>query len=227
MPHPVDVDEHKNIQLKHKTVERCRNDYIFAFCRKDYCDVSFYNKLKKPSTASPEFKRGFTTLFEDNPKPVVFFLCYDIGDRPEIKTFIRHVICCVAVREKESIYVFAFDMRNMNDIAKGHAQYLERQLKQITDSPLSIHVVNASCLEKPSCHYLQRFKAFEDPGWCMAWALFFLDAVICRPVWKGKHVYELSVAELKHAFARIYRLVDDELKKHGNGFIEQWYELGL
>lgn len=228
MPHPTRVNEEKNIRLKRDLTDRCRDDYIFAFDSKDYGDVNIYNKLGKSTKGSSAFLKGFATLFHsESTKPVVFFLTYDIGDRPEINTFIRHVICCIAVREKDSIHVFVFDMRNLEDIANGQQNHLESELKKITHSPLPIHILNVACLERSKCTYLQRFKKFEDPGWCIAWAMFFLDAAICRPVWKGKYVYELSVSELKHAFAKMYRLVDDQLVKHGNGFIEDWYVLGL
>lgn len=233
MNHPTKQDERVNIRLKEQIVSRVRDRYVFAFDRSDYCDFEVFNILKEPTRAPREFVRGFQTLYLENPKPVVFFLCYDVGYKKELDDqFIRHVVCCVASRTGNTVHVLMFDMRNLREISNDLREILESELARVTHKPDSIklHITNIACVDRRKCVYLQRFKGLHEMGWCIAWASFFLDAAIARPVWKGKYANELTFDEQKHAFAEIYRLVDAQLRAtHSNGFIEDWYtlELGL
>lgn len=234
MNHPTQQDERVNMRLKNEIAKRVEGNYVFAFDKHDYCDFEVFNILKDPTRASREFIRGFQTLYHEPHKPVVFFLCYDVGYKKELENqFIRHVVCCVATRNGgDTIHVLMFDMRNLREISNDLREHIEKELGRVTQKPagLRLHITNVACVDRKKCVYLQRFKGLHEMGWCIAWASFFLDAAIARPVWKGKYAYELTYDEQKEAFADIYRLVDAELRRtQSNEFIEDWYtlELGL
>lgn len=234
MNHPTEQDERVNIRLKNDIAGRVRGKYIFAFDRNDYCDFEVFNILGRPTRASREFIQGFRTLYQTPNKPVIFFLCYDVGYKKELDDqFIRHVVCCVASRNGgDTIHVLMFDMRNLREISNDLRDHIEKEIARTTQKPssLKVSITNVACVDRRKCVYLQRFKGLHEMGWCIAWASFFLDAALARPVWKGKYAYELTFEEQKEAFAEVYRLVDAELRRtRTNGFIEDWYtlELGL
>lgn len=234
MNHPTQQDERVNLQLKRSIANKVKGNYIFAFDKHDYCDFEVFNITGQATRASREFIQGFQTLYQPSKKPVVFFLCYDVGFKKELDDqFIRHVVCCVAGRNGgDTIHLFMFDMRNLREISNDLRIHIETELSRVTKKPpsLKLHITNVACVDRKKCVYLQRFKGLHEMGWCIAWASFFLDAALARPVWKGKYAYELTFEEQKEAFAEIYRLVDAELRRtRTNGFIEDWYtlELGL
>lgn len=221
--HPTDVDEHKMIKLKKELVQGNHN-YFFAFSSRDYADFDTYNKLHEKTTSCPEFKAGMKQLLEGG-KPVVFFMTYDIGRRKEIKgIYIRHIICCLANKIGDHIEVFMFDMRNLRQIDNHLRQFLENQIAEQIGFH-DVRITNMACVERDSCVYLQRFKPKHDIGWCMAWAMFFLDSALLRPIWNGKYAYELSPEEQKKGFAEVYRVIDHELSESkSNDLIELWFQ---
>jgi hypothetical protein len=235
MNHPTRQDERVNIRLKQQIADRVKGKYVFAFDPKDYCDFEVFNILGNPTRASKEFIRGFQTLYRDDvAKPVVFFLCYDVGFKKELEDqFIRHVVCCIASRNGgDTVHLMMFDMRNLREISNDLREVIEKELGRVTKKPshIRLFLTNNACVDRKTCVYLQRFKGLHEMGWCIAWASFFLDAAIARPIWNGKYAYELTFDKQKEAFAEIYRLVDAELRRtQTNGFIEDWYtlELGL
>lgn len=234
MNHPTKQPERLNVSQKRQIANKVKGKYVFAFDPSDYCDFEVFNILGHSTRASSNFVRGFQSLYSSGKKPVVFFLCYDVGFKKELENqFVRHVVCCVASRNGgDTIHILMFDMRNLREISNELRHHIETELGRVTHKPphLKLHLVNVACVDRTRCVYLQRFKGRHEMGWCIAWAMFFLDVGVARPVWNGKYAYELSFEEQKEAFAEIYRLVDAELRKtRSNGFIEDWYtlELGL
>lgn len=232
MNHPTKQDERVNMRLKREIAKRVQDKYVFAFDPSDYCDFEVYNILGNSTRASREFIRGFQTLYTSSNKPVVFFLCYDVGFKKELEDqFIRHVVCCVASRNGgDTIHILMFDMRNLREISNDLRQHIEKELGRVTQKPshVKLHITNVACVDRRKCVYLQRFKGLHEMGWCIAWASFFLDVAVSRPVWKDKYANELTFEEQKEAFAEVYRLVDAELRRtRTNGFIEDWYTLEL
>lgn len=230
MRHPTEVDERDTIRRKHAKASKCTDRYTFAFSRSNYCDVEIFNISGNPTTSSKGFRDGFATLFHPGAKPVVFFLCYDVGFKEGPGRFVRHVVCCIATRAKESIHVLGFDMRNLREISNDLRSVLIRELSHAASVPpsLTLHYTNIACVERNRCVYLQRYKHHTDIGWCIAWALFFLEVAICAPIQGSHYASDLSVSEQTHAFASLYRLINRELtQRKTNGFIEEWFAAEL
>lgn len=222
--HPTKVDENETVRRKHVKAHPVRDKYTFAFSRSNYCDIEVYNILGRQTTSAKEFREGFKTLDTPGAKPVVFFICYDIGHREGIDTFIRHVVCCLARRTPTKIEVSMFDMRNLREIDNKLRAFLEQELAAETGVMTPIRVQNNACVERSACVYLQRYKPKTDIGWCIAWALFFLETAICRPIQNGQYAADLSLTKQKEAFAELYRVVDRQLRAtKTNGFIEDWF----
>lgn len=221
--HPTDVDEHRMIKFKKDLAGGNRN-YFFAFSSTDFADLDAYNKLHERTTSCPEFKAGMKQLLTGG-KPVVFFMTYDIGRKKQIKDiYIRHVICCLANKIGDHIEVFMFDMRNLRQIDNHLRQFLENQIANQIGFH-DVRITNLACIEREACVYLQRFKPRTDIGWCMAWALFFLDSALMRPIWHEKHAYELDPYEQKKGFAEVYRVIDETLREDKkNDLIELWFQ---
>lgn len=226
--HPTEVDEHDTIRRKHKKIAAVSDKYTAGFSRTNYCDIEIFNITGKKTTSCKEFREAFKTLETDGSKPVVFFLCYDVGYKEGPDRFVRHVVCCLATRTKTKIEILGFDMRNLREISNDLRKTLIDEIAEQVKVSLPIEYTNIACVERSSCLYLQRYKKKTDIGWCIAWALFFLEAAICAPVWDGKFANELSVANQKHAFADLYRVVNGELERRKtNGFIEDWFAAEL
>lgn len=222
--HPTEVDEGKMIRIKRDMVEGNLH-YVFPFSKHSYCEIEIHNKKKLPTRSTPEFVDAMHTLGTGRViKPVVFFICYEIGYRKDIDVFVSHVVCCIANKVGSRIEICMFDMRNLNEIDKDHQKAIETEIgKQIRFS--DVHITNIACLEQEHCLYLQRFRKKTDVGWCMAWALFFLDSTILHPIHANKYAHELSWTIQKRAYTHIYRIVEAELRaKKSNELIEIWFQ---
>lgn len=226
--HPTEVDERETIRRKHKKIATVSDKYIAGFSRTNYCDIELFNITGKQTTSCKEVREAFKTLEQDGSRPVVFFLCYDVGYKEGPGRFVRHVVCCLATRTKTKIEILGFDMRNLREISNDLRKTIVEEIAGQVKVSLPISYTNIACVERSSCLYLQRYKNPTDIGWCIAWALFFLEVAICAPVWHGKFASEISVANQKHAFAEIYRLVNGDLERRKtNGFIEDWFAAEL
>lgn len=224
--HPTELDEQDSVRRKHARAARCGHRYTFAFSRSNYCDIEIYNITGKPTTTAKGFREGMATLASPDAKPVVFFLGYDVGFKEGPARFVRHVVCCIANRTPSRVEVLGFDMRNLREISNTLREHLESEFRRFV--PVPVVYTNIACVQRTSCVYLQRYKKHTDIGWCIAWALFFLDAALCSPVEGHLYASDLSVSKQKHAFAEIYRLVDRELsRRKSNGFIEDWFAAEL
>lgn len=230
MPHPTEVDERETIRRKHAKAAKVADKYTFAFSRTNYCDIELFNITGTSTRSSKAFREGMASLFQSGAKPVVFFLCYDVGYKEGPGRFVRHVVCCIATRAKDTIHVLGMDMRNLREISNDLRSFLERELSTQIGLPkdLNLKYTNIACVERSKCVYLQRYKKHTDIGWCIAWALFFLDVAICAPIQGDQYAADLSVSEQTHAFADLYRLVNHELmQRKTNGFIEEWFAVEL
>jgi len=211
-PHPTQVREKRNILLKYSFRSRT-TDYYYGFDFKNYCDLEFHNVTKQPTTIYP----GLKGALEYVKKPVIFFTCYDVGPNEILNAFVRHVVCCMAVREGEGITVYMFDMRNLKDISAGFKEDMEKQLSEFANRPVKI--VNAACTHRSNCVYLQRFKGDTEMGWCISWALLFLDYLTANP-----DIIHYSPNEKERTFAKLYTNLDKHLSKpRSNHFIEAYY----
>lgn len=211
-PHPTEVRERRNILIKYEFRKRT-TEYYYAFDYRNYCDIEFHNVTKSPTT----IYSGLHAALEHVKKPTIFFACYDVGPNEILNAFVRHVICCLAVREGEGITVYAFDMRNLKDISAHFKEDMEKQLSEYAKVPVKI--VNAACTHRSHCVYLQRFKGETEMGWCIGWALLFLDYLTANPdiIHYGPH-------EKERAFAKLYTKLDQHLSKpRSNRFIEAYY----
>lgn len=223
--HPTDVDERTLVRMKQKRA-RGSEGYFFAFSKSSYCDLDINNKTEKSTTSCPEFREGMKQLIHGDRKPVVFFTCYDIGYKKQYKTFIRHVVLCIANRIGDTVEVFMFDMRNLREIDNHHRSFIENEISKEIHLPegMTVSLTNMACIERKSCIHLQRFRASDDPGWCVAWALFFTDFAVLSPILNGKKACELSAPDQKRGFAEIYRNVDNALKVNkNNDIIQDWF----
>jgi hypothetical protein len=226
--HPTEVDERDTIRRKHKKIAQVSDKYTSGFSRTNYCDIEIFNITGKKTTSCKEFREAFSTLESESAKPVVFFLCYDVGYKEGPDRFVRHVVCCLATRTKTKIEILGFDMRNLREISNDLRKILITEIEQQVNVTVPIVYTNIACLERSSCVYLQRYKKQTDIGWCIAWALFFLDVAIASPVMNGQYASTLSIADQKRAFAEIYRIVNRELEQRKtNGFIEEWFAAEL
>jgi hypothetical protein len=209
-PHPTQIDEVHNIAKKMEIASHS-DKYLFAFNPSDYGDFDIYNK----GTGAVKVYPGLRTAMRYSELPVVFFTCYDVGPNNILNVFVRHVVCCVADRRQGT--VFFFDMRNLRQISNRMKTTLEREFTALVGKPMVL--VNAACLDRKKCVYLQRFKGDHEMGWCIGWALFFLKWLVDTPEFSTMS----RVAREKHV-AELYRDVDKQLATpKSNHFIEAYY----
>jgi hypothetical protein len=200
-PHPASVPVKANVKLK-QDFAKDSSAFTYAFNTRGYTDFDIYNLLGKPSVD----RSGVGLAIATSTKPVVFFLCYDVGYDKTLNLFIRHIVCCVA-KGKDILF---FDMRDLCDIAPEHQKRIERELERKSGiSGLKLH--NASCFGD-SCIYLQRFKGKDELGWCIAWALYFLQ-------WLTEHG-----PPTEQSVKKLYTHLNSILKsRQSNSPIEEWY----
>lgn len=211
-PHPTEVREKRNTALKFGFRKRT-DEYHYPFALRDYCDVEFHNVTEEPTTAYI----GLKAALEFVQKPIIFFICYDVGFNHDLETFVRHVVCSLAVREGDGLTVYMFDMRNFRDISAHFQADMEKTLSEYAKTPVKI--VNAACVYQEKCVYLQRFKGDQEMGWCIGWALLFLDYLTTNP-----EITEKTPEGKKKEFAKLYTELDKHLKgPRSNRFIEAYY----
>jgi hypothetical protein len=213
-PHPTDVREKQNTGIKFGFRKRTEA-YHYPFAIRDYCDIEFHNVTGEATTAYI----GLKAALEFVQKPSIFFICYDVGYNRILETFVRHVVCSLAVREGEGngLTVYMFDMRNFRDISAHFQADMEKIFTEYAKVPVKI--VNAACLYHEKCVYLQRFKGDHEMGWCIGWALLFLDYLTTNP-----EIAEKSPEGKKKAFAKLYAQLDKHLAgPRSNHFIEAYY----
>jgi hypothetical protein len=213
-PHPTEVREHRNTTLKFGFRKRT-DQYHYAFDLRDYCDVEFHNVTGDAPTAYT----GLRAALEFSQKPTVFFICYDVGNNKILNAFVRHVVCSLAVREGDGITVYMFDMRNLKDISAHFQKDMETTLTEYAGGT-PVKIVNAACLHHTKCIYLQRYKGEAEMGWCIGWALLFLDYLTDNP-----SISEKSPDGKKKAFAKLYSKLDTHMASpRSNHFIEAYYQ---
>ena len=208
MRHPTEVDERENISKKFEMKKRT-DKYLFAFDPKNYCDIEISNLLGMKTTIYP----GLCAALQYSEIPVVFNLSYDVGHKETLGMFVRHVVCCLAVDSD----IYFFDMRNLREISNETKEVLEREIEKACHKKFTL--INISCLERLTCLRLQRYLAPTDIGWCIAWALLFMDYLSSHP-----EIPEMTSKEKRKKFAAFYRHLDAKLKKHHNKFIEDYYQ---
>lgn len=207
-PHPTEVDEKKNIEKKMEMRHRTPA-FFYAFDPVNYCDFEFFNKTKEPTRVY----EGLAAALRYSELPVVFFTGYDVGFKETFGVFVRHVVCCLAQGDT----VYFFDMRNLRQISEAMQRRLETEFSKVAGRPLK--VLNLACVERSKCVYLQRYKGTHEMGWCIGWALMFLDYITDHP----ELARMTKQDKTKHA-ARLYRWVDKQLSsRKSNAFIEQYY----
>lgn len=200
-PHPTQVSAPTNIAFK-KLLSDSTDAYTVAHNTTTYCDVSIFNKLGYLS----DDHSGVGELLRTMTKPVIFFTSYDV--RPTPKYYIRHIVCCVATSPSSIVW---FDMRNLDDISPGFHTKLERDLARVLGVPsLTIH--NMAEISPGKFVYLQRFKGEQERGWCIAWALFFLNRVV-----HGQSITKKAVKKLYSSINASLQLCEC------NHPIEEWY----
>jgi hypothetical protein len=208
-PHPTEVSEMKNIEkkmhMRHKTPA-----FFYAFDPANYCDFEVFNKTKEQPTRVYE---GLAAALRYSELPVLFFTGYDVGFKETFDVFVRHVVCCMAQGDT----VYFFDMRNLRQISETLQKLMETEFSSIAGRPMKL--LNLACVERSKCVYLQRYKGKHEMGWCIGWALMFLDYITDHP-----DLARMSKQEkTKHA-AELYRWVDKQLSsRKSNAFIEDYY----
>ena len=210
-PHPTEVAEKKNIAKK---FELRRSDaFHYAFNPHDYVDADFFNYNGTP----PKLYAGLRYALRYVQKPVIFFTGYDVGPNDILNAFVRHVVCSLAVREGDHINIYFFDMRNLRDISPSMQSSMEAEFSKHAGVP--VHLVNSACVDRSKCVYLQRFKGDTEFGWCIGWALFFLEYLTGTPSFLQK-----SPLDKKKAIAELYTKLDRRLSgQRSNLFIEEYY----
>jgi hypothetical protein len=206
-PHPARVLVKTNLKIKNKFAKRT-DAFTYAFNKKSYVDFDIYNILKKPTVDRSHVCEAIST----SKKPVVFFLCYDVGENKYVNLFIRHVVCCVAFPHHDNVRILFFDMRNLCDISKKHQEHIEHEISRKCAKKVILE--NASCLGN-ECIYLQHFKDKYEIGWCIAWALFFLDKAITQDP-----TFVEDNRNIKKMYKHIYNILS---KANSNRPIEEWY----
>jgi len=202
-PHPAYVPVRINIRLKQLFAQRTSR-YTYAFNTRTYTDFEIFNITGDATIDHSHVGDALRT----STKPVVFFLCYDVGHDPRLKLFIRHIVCCVAFGRE----ILFFDMRNLAGIDPHHQRHIETELER-KSGVSGIRLVNAACLTH-RCIYLQRYKGHEL-GWCVAWAMYFLNQITHRPV---------SHENALHYAKTLYKKINDTLTHdRTNMLIEAWY----
>lgn len=213
-PHPATVPPSKNLQIKKLFASRT-DKYTYAFNDRGYVDFDIYN-ITGGSTVD---RSGVCRAIRTSAKPVVFFMCYDVGYDSVIRVFIRHIVCCVAF-PGESVKVLFFDMRNLCDISPGHQKLIEAEISRKCGKP--VELINASCLDG-ECLYLQKFKGRKEIGWCIAWALYFLN-ILTKPLFRGKYVADMKEPQYSLHIKNLYKTVYRHLSTNkSNSLIERWY----
>jgi hypothetical protein len=206
-PHPASVKVGTNLKIKKKFANRT-DAFTYAFNDKSYVDFDIYNILKKPTVD----RSGVCKAISTSKKPVVFFLCYDVGDNKYVNLFIRHIVCCVAFPSADKVRILFFDMRDLCDISKKHQEHIEEEIGRKCGKKVVLE--NASCLSN-KCIYLQKFKGDYEVGWCIAWALFFLDKAIT-----SDPTLVHNINNIKHFYKHVYSILS---KANSNRPIEEWY----
>jgi len=210
-PHPTEVAEHKNIAKKFEL--RKSEAYHYAFNPRDYCDIDFFNYNHKPA----KVYAGLRYALRYAAKPIIFFTGYDVGPNDVLGAFVRHVVCSLAVHEGDHINIYFFDMRNLRDISPSMQKDMEKEFSKHAGIP--VHIVNSACVGGPKCVYLQRFKGDTEFGWCIGWALLFLDYLSKHP-----GILRQSSKDKKKTIAHLYTELDNRLsEKRSNHFIEAYY----
>jgi hypothetical protein len=210
-PHPTEVAQKHNIKKK---FELRRSDaYHYAFNPHDYVDIDFFNVLDKPT----KIYSGLRYALEYVQKPVIFFTGYDVGANDILEAFVRHVVCSLAVHEGSHINIYFFDMRNLRDISPSMQRHMETEFSKHAKVP--VHLVNSACVDRSTCVYLQRFKGEKEFGWCIAWALLFLEYLTKHP-----QILRKSSEEKRAEIARLYTDIDERLSEpRSNHYIEKYY----
>jgi hypothetical protein len=207
-PHPTEISEVENIRKKFQFKGRT-NKYLFAFDPDNYCDIEIFNITGQKTVVY----QGLCNALQYSQIPVVFFLCYDVGQNDILGVFIRHVVCCLAKEGR----IYFFDMRNLSEISKNMKQTLEKEINAICG--IHYELVNLSCNHTTHCRYLQRFKGDTEMGWCIGWALLFLDYLT-----SNTDITHTSDKELRKKFGAVYDYIDGQLTaKKSNHFIEMYY----
>lgn len=201
-PHPAEVKSGTNLKLKLKFANK--DAFTYAFNKRTYVDFDIYNILNKPSV---DRSNVCETLHTSN-KPVVFFLCYDVGYNKHVDLFIRHIVCCVAFPSKDEVRILFFDMRNLCDISKKHQEHIEKEIERKCRKKVILE--NASCFGE-KCIYLQEFKDKYEVGWCIAWALFFLSKLDYNRMQKD---------DIQQMYEHVYSILSNA---KSNRPIEEWY----
>jgi hypothetical protein len=146
-------------------------------------------------------------------------MCYDVGYSSILKLFIRHIVCCVAFPE-DTVKILFFDMRDLCDISPKHQKLMETEISRKCGKP--VELINASCLGS-ECIYLQKFKGDDEVGWCVAWALYFLN-IITAPLFRGKYLADMGILQQKLHVHRLYEKIYGMLSEaKSNHMIEKWY----
>lgn len=213
-PHPATVKASINLKIK-KLFASKTDKYTYALNDRTYVDFDIYNIDKKPTVDRSNVCQHIRT----SGKPVVFFMCYDVGYNSKLKLFIRHIVCCVAF-PGETANILFFDMRNLCDISPKHQELIETEISRKCGKPVKL--INASCLGS-ECIYLQKFKGEDEIGWCIAWALYFLN-MLTSPLFRGKYVAEMTESQYKLHISKLYEKIYGVLSSaKTNHFIEKWY----
>jgi hypothetical protein len=207
-PHPTEVSETENIRKKFQFKART-SKYLFAFDPDNYCDIEIFNITGEKTRAYA----GLCNALTYSEIPIVFFLCYDVGPNETLGVFVRHVVCCLAKERR----IYFFDMRNLGEISKDMQQFLEKEINRICG--IHYELINLSCNQSRYCRYLQRFKGDTEMGWCIGWALLFLDYLTRNP-----DITEKSDRVIRKEFGKLYDYIDSQLSsKQSNHFIETYY----
>jgi hypothetical protein len=211
-PHPTDIREKQNTSIKFGFRKRT-SEYHYPFDTRNYCDIEFHNITGEPTTVYVGLKAALQFV----TKPSIFFICYDVGFNRILDAFVRHVVCSLAVPEGDGLTVYMFDMRNFRDISTHFQADMEKTLSGFAKRPVKI--VNAACLYNNRCVYLQRYKGDHEMGWCIGWALLFLDYLTMNP-----DIAEKTPEGKKREFAKLYTELDKHLAgPRSNHFIEAYY----
>jgi hypothetical protein len=210
-PHPTEVAEKKNIDKKFEL--RKSEAYHYAFNPHNYCDIEFFNYNKEPT----KVYAGLRYALRYAAKPIIFFTGYDVGPNDVLGAFVRHVVCSLAVHEGDRINIYFFDMRNLRDISPSMQKDMEKEFSKHAGRP--VYIVNSACVDRAKCVYLQRFKGDTEFGWCIGWALLFLDYLTKHPA-----ILRQSSKDKKKTIAHLYTDLDNRLsEKRSNHFIEAYY----
>jgi len=211
-PHPTEVAERHNMVKKMQLASSAPpGNYFFVCNPDDYCEFDIRNK----EDGRVIVYDGLRAAMAYSELPVIFFTCYDVGDSETFGVFVRHVICCVADKRQSTVYMF--DMRNLRQISNMLKRTLETEFSKLARTRMTI--VNGACVDRSKCVYLQRFKGDTEMGWCIAWALYFLNHLIEHPQFA-----RMAKKERRKHLAELYRKVDHQLESpKSNHFIEAYY----